>query len=227
MKLEVVGSRGFGPMKAGALVVHTTGSTIVANAKARRADPVEYVRDYYLRPDSPFPHWLVAPDGRVLQFALPTERAAHAAWKPWEQSAYRDGTWRKRWASDYQDAVKVVSITRYTSWVKRWAGVADSPRELLSLVGGESASSPNGCTAGVELLWVPDWPTDAQIDAVAELHYALGFTADRARLGAGLPCPTLLGHDDLSPCRRTNRIGVGWDPGPDFPWARLASKLTG
>jgi N-acetyl-anhydromuramyl-L-alanine amidase AmpD len=189
------------------LVVHTTGSTLVARARAHRADPLEYAVSYYLRPDSYHPHYVCGWDGALVQICDELQVAPHVGMSAADLAAYRSGSWSHR-----IDA---------THWRRAWEHRGfSSPLELYP------GRSPNSVYVGIELLPLEQTGerglrfTIAQHDRVSQLA---GDIAARYLLGHAVG--RWVGHEDVTPVSRWD-AGGGWDPGarratPRFDWAAL------
>lgn len=195
------------------LVVHTTGSGIVEQARRHGADPLEWAVAYYGRPESYCPHYVCGWDGHLVQVVDEEEIALHVGLTPAQHLAYEDGTWRKKIDARH--------------WDEAWPGLR-SPLDL-------SHGSANAVSIGVEMLPVerpvnvdgepvPLWFTDAQHEAIEDL------AADVFGRHAITPARTaLVGHEDVGPLDRWD-AGGGWDPGarrarPRFDWGRVLGSL--
>lgn len=221
------------------IIVHTTGSGIVDTARRAAADPLEFAVSFYTSRDNAFAHYLVGHNGEIVQIAADTEKAWQAAWKSWEQQAYRDGSWITKWARDYADAVVPVPDSFYQSWQDRWNPLGfQSPAGLVDKVAGSKRSQPNSTFCGVELLDAKPF-TPAQYNSLAKLvldlsiRWAIPITYNGVQASppytATLPSPYLLGHEDVCPARRYKRVnratGAGWDPGGHFSWPMLLQRV--
>lgn len=217
-----------------AIVVHTTGSGVVENAKKEGVDPFKFTCDTYQR-GSVYPHYLIGYDGKIVSFCDEARWAAHAAWRDWEADAYASNDWWRKWASDYHDKVVAVEPSFYADWDVRWGerGFA-SPVDLLAASSKNRSSSPNKVAIGVELLDAKPF-TAQQVEALAKLVLDIagryGWPIGSAQTWPW-PNQFVLGHSDIGPCRRWARAkgdkgtvpkaGVAWDPGAVHDlWDRL------
>lgn len=210
------------------IVAHTTGSGAVIKARKRGIDPTEYLISYYSAPGNPAPTYLVGVGGEIIQFASEAEVMPHAGWRPWEMAAYLDGTWRQKWARDYLDDVVAARPNQYSWWDARWHGRRGfiSPDDILAAAGTPAhLRRPNLCSIGVECEWSEVGVEGEQLCALAEL--ILDIVRRRRLMLAKPPCPTLCGHEDVSPCRRVTSTGRPWDPGSHFDWEALGRALAG
>ena len=222
------------------ILVHSTGSGIVESAHTVGADPLEFAISFYTNKKNNFAHYLIGHKGEIVQIAADTEKAWQAAWKPWEEQAYKDRTWVRKWAKDYADNVVSVDIDFYGHWQNRWwfvnefrAEALNSPIDLVTIVSGKT-SSPNATYIGIELLDAKPFHKE-QYDALAKLTIDLGLRWAIPITGnlpgqAFLPNPWLCGHEDLCPARRYKKVkgslvGVGWDPGEHFNWRTLRERI--
>lgn len=191
------------------LVVHTTGSGVVDEAKKKGVDPLEYAVSYYLQPDSYFAHYVVGYDGHIVQIADENERAPHVGFG--NRADYLSGAWEK-----------MVPADLVARWHQRWP-TRKNPACLFP------GPSPNNAFCGVELLplstALPTGSryTEAQEQAVVSLARDI---AVRWSLPAGWQnMSRLVGHEDLSPIDRP-----GWDPGalratPWFRWGVVKAAI--
>lgn len=168
-----------------------------------------------------FGHLLVTPSAHVFELAPVDRLAWHTARLSWH---YKLDSWRELakplgedWARHGRDPAVV-----YDWWDARW-GKAASP---LDLTAGER--SINSISIGVDVLPFPDGTyTDAQVEATARLCAQLC-----AAHGLEPGPRTILGHEDVDPCRRgTVRrgervVGVGWDPGRSWPRERFYDAVA-
>lgn len=214
---KVVAQRGGKPRERPSLIVlHTTGSGVATAEEAakRYSKMVEY------------PHYLIGHAGEVLCFAPENLGAAHVAWRPWERKAYEANTWRTTWAQDYRDARVTVPDTFYGWWDRRWPKLR-SPVALLESAAGTGAT-PNRSSVGIEILDKKPEFTLAQITSAARLildislRWAIPISTDG---NGGLPSRYVLGHEDLCPCRRSNKLGTPWDPGSRMAWGKLTGEI--
>lgn len=200
------------------LCVHTTGSTIVAEAHKEGVPPLEHAVSYYLRPDSYFPNYVCGWRGwrsaELVAICAEDRIALHVGLDAGTITAYNSGEW-----------LRLIDASR---WLAAWPGM----RSPLHLYRG---SSPNRGYIGLELLPLLQPRenglryTDEQHETVAELAADIfarhGLTPERRRVA---------GHEDLSPLgsggqRRWNG-GGGWDPGarravPWFDWTIVYRRL--
>lgn len=206
------------PLRAGRLrtgvvygfVVHTCGESIVDQALARNADPLEHVVAYYQRPDSFFPHYVVGWDGTIVQVCDEGVRAQHVGFS--ERHLFLSGSWENRLTAELVER-----------WHAAWPAFP-SPAALFP------GPSPNDVYVGAEMLPVaPGGPPVAFPGARYTLaqHQAIVLLAADVARRQGFPPgwaagPRLLCHEDLNPLTRTNAAG-GWDPGAlrAEPWFAL------
>lgn len=189
------------------IILHQTGVGLVERARRAGADPEEFAVAYYSQAEA-YPHYLVAPDGSVWAFADEEERTAHAAWTPAERMIYRD--WHGPRAGGGPTGP-------FRWWRRRWALTASSPVTLLLASCG---TTPNLSGIGVEVLHHRPM-SDAAYTSLARLCLDIGLRwAIDLGDGGPLPSPTLLGHADLSPLRRTAR-GRPYDPDLVLDWTEL------
>ncbi len=192
-------------------VLHTTGSSIVDQAREHGVDPLEHVVDYYTDPASFFPHYVIGWDGKIIQIADELERAQHVGFD--ERQHYLDGDW-----------VKYVGPTTLASWRAAWPGVP-SPAALFP------GPSPNNVYVGAEMLPLEETvPEAARPFPRARFSFAqhqaavilARDVADRHGFpGSWSQGARLLGHEDLNPMKRAD-AGGGWDPGAMRPRPQLA-----
>lgn len=201
------------------LVVHTTGSGIVDQARARGVDPLEYAVEYYLRPDAFFPHYVCGWDGSLVQVADEQVKAQHVGFK--ERARYLEIDWETDLPRELADR-----------WRAAWPAFP-SPAHLFP------GPSPNAVYCGVELLplAVGD-PAAAFLGARYTLaqHQAVVLLARDLAERHGWPTnwwagPRLLGHEDVNPIARS-AAGAGWDPGalrsrPWFSWRWVRELAAG
>lgn len=245
----VIASRSAKPrppgVNLGGMVLHTTGSGLLDGARKAKTSPEEFAVAFYSRQSPAYPHYLCAHDGDLYAFAREDRVAPHAGWKAWERAAYTAAQqpWARIWARDFADDRVAVEPSFYAAWDDHWPFW--TPAEMLRVVGGATAQSPNDCTIGVEILAHPSGRfTEAQHRSVARLF------ADCARRNDWLdpaeierdtlPQPWLCGHSDFGPCRRWQRTkadrargvkavpaqGYGWDPGDALDWNILRTLIV-
>lgn len=194
-----------GPIRA--VVVHTTGD-----------QDLDKILRYYQSPDGLQPHYVIAIDGVIRRTVLESFIAWHAAIKPLEARLYQQGygAW-SRWhwplGADAPVHVGEDEFPGYRGWRTRWRDGKSLQSPLDFVTGG----SPNSVSVGIELQATnkPGAFTDAQYDALAALLVDVG-----ERCSVPLDADHVLGHQDISPMRRSTAAG-GWDPGERFNWNRL------
>jgi len=197
------------------VVVHTTGSGVVAKAAALGRPAGDVAIGVYLEPDdpaegiyTPFPHYVIDGLGKIVQICDESMRARHVAITPADREAYLSGAWRGH-----------VSAVGITLWEEAWPGFP-SPSHLYP------GKSVNEVYLGVEL--IPGPAPDASGGLYTAAQYeALGALLEdiEARYEITLGGAHLLGHEDVSPLTRWDG-GGGWDPGarrarPTFDWSKL------
>lgn len=195
------------------LVLHTTGSGIVEQALRCGLVPLDHAVDYYLDPDSYYPHYVIGWDGTIVQIADESVRAPHVGFG--ERALYLSGEWAHE-----------VNETLLALWRAAWPAFP-SPAHLFP------GPSPNNAYVGAELLPLPDAPgalEPAYRGSTFTLaqHQAAALLAIDVGVRQGLPVgwsdgPRLLGHEDLNPIKR-GAVGGGWDPGALRASPRLALR---
>lgn len=193
------------------ILLHTTGSGILALAEKRGWTPDEAAVWTYSQTWMNCAHYLNLQDGTLVQIVSERLIAPHCGVKGWQYTAMKDGTW-----VDYTPPVMLAE------WRKAWPNVK-APTSLYPHVG-----SANADVIGVENVPQPGGTfTDAQYATLR------AFVAERDAFH-GMQIAThknrLLGHEDVNPFYtkdngRADKAG-GWDPGarrpvPKFDWARV------
>lgn len=192
------------------VAVHQTGSGEVENALKHGADPLEYLAEYYLKPDSYCAHYVIGWGGAIIQVVQDDLDAQHIGFLPADRAAFLDGSWEGK-----------VSPDTLRLWKAQWPAFK-SPAHLFP------GPSPNNVFVGMELVPIVDGAnvtpmapgllfTAAQHQACAELAHDI---ATRAQLPSGWQLGNrLLCHEDVNPLERSSKSG-GWDPGflRDQPW---------
>lgn len=196
------------------LCVHTTGGTIVRKARRAGADPLEYALDFYLAPESYFPHyvcgWRGWRGGELVQVCDEGEIALHVGLGRAELTAYRDGSWRKR-----------IDPAR---WDQAWSSFYPMPLRLYP------GTTPNKAYVGLELLPLPEAGADGLYFTPEQHETAAELAGDiLARYALRAARRRICGHEDLNPLTRWDG-GGGWDPGarrarPRFDWSRVLPRL--
>ena len=237
------------------MLVHVTGSGVFTRAKRKHTSAILETVEMY-KHGRVFPDALIGWDGTIYTFtAGDMIRSAHATWRPWERALYakssgwRDNNFSSIWARDYHDRTIGVPAIFYRDWFARWQDAGRyyrSPIEIVEKVGGPRAT-PNATYYGVELLSLPEGivfdTVFSTIDGISYIPMLIALAdlfIEQARKHGWLdptqiepntlPQPWLCGHDDLCPARRwkrSGRGGVGWDPGPKFPWRMLGELICG
>jgi len=190
------------------IVVHTTGSGIVKQARKHGAAPFEYAVAYYLKPESYFAHYVVGYDGQIAQIADEHERATHVGVTTEDREAYLSGAWRKMLPPHLVEL-----------WERCWPG-HKSPAHLYP------GKSVNDCTVGIEVLPVDPPATIRPLRYTRAQHFAVSELCADIAARWGLPSgwhltSRLTGHEDVAPLARcTKKPPAGWDPGAlrDTPW---------
>jgi N-acetyl-anhydromuramyl-L-alanine amidase AmpD len=200
------------------VAVHQTGSSTVEAALKAGANPLEYLADYYLKPDSYSAHYVIGWDGEIVQVVPDDEKAEHIGFLPVDRQAFLDGSW-----------VTHLPASVVALWRAKWPAFK-SPAHLFP------GPSPNNVFVGMELIPIVDGAgvqplepgmlfTQEQHDAAVELAADI---AARAQLPTGWQLGNrLLCHEDVNPLQRTNSHG-GWDPGAlrEQPWFDMTYMRT-
>lgn len=206
---------------------HTTGRGVVEKAAQQRRKPLDIAVEHYTTAGAGFAHYCVGHAGEIVQIAPESEPAWQMGWGKWERDAYR-GTalplgakdWRELWARDYQDKIERVPRTHYAWWDVRWSPAHDSPYSILKAATRLKApAAPNAYFTGIEFLWHPRGITEEQYTAGGNLIADI-FKRRNLALAAP-PNPILLAHEDLCPCRRTDKKSRPWDPGAQVDLEQL------
>lgn len=177
--------------------IHSTGSS----------DPERALRYYETNPEGISPHFVVVPDGSVVQLVKTSHVAYHVGLTADRRRAYQEGL--EAWQRVAKDGtVSAEALPRYAEWIQRWPA-AESPLEL------PCGASPNGKGVGIELACERGKCTPAMYDGLGGLLRGLSAT-----LGVALTKETLLGHSDCDPIARSGPSGLT-DPGPLFDWDQL------
>lgn len=207
----------------GGILLHDTGSGVHALARRGGESAEERTVRFYAGSADRWPDYLVGQ--RVWSFCDESISSAHAAWRPWELAAYRDGTWRTKWAKDYRDSVVAVPRDTYAWWVQRWPGFA-SPLMLLQS-SWNGPASPNRARIGIEMMHdgVDLALVGRLVADILRRHSPLSVDEVHDMLASGRQHALVCGHEDLSPCRRTTKSGRPWDPGA-VDWAAIAAGMT-
>jgi len=195
--------------------IHTTGVGVLS---AR--DPVARALELYTTKSNPFPHYVLAPEGDLIQVAAESVCSWHAGIAADERKAYANGSWLRQ-----------VGRAALSRWRLEFPGMA-SPIDLID------GNDPNQAYISIELipqadatfldcqyeilsLWVRDvWERhDLPQHNKWEGPPIVGHWIKMRRAGR------LVGHEDVEPLTRWNRAG-GWDPGalravPRFDWNKL------
>lgn len=206
--------------------IHTTGDGIPAAAAKTGEDLLDVATRTYSNMGTVGPHYTVAPDGRVAQFAKPELVRHHAGLEPEQRRSFLDGHWE-------EDANRI--DRKVVAWWKaRWPTVK-SPANLYP------SKSANVDYIGIELIPAgryiqgKGWTFDLryskpgfdkqrfsveQYKALADLLVDLAkqFNIDYSQDGR------LVGHEDLNPYTRP-----GWDPGDynqTFSWGMVKGLIA-
>lgn len=205
------------------LVVHMTGSSIVARAVDNGRDPFEECKRYYTE-KATSSHYLLGYDGRILQQTDEHLRVGHVGVSGAERRAYLDGDW----LDDFPDDLVAL-------WREHWPGYK-TPQHLFA------ARSINDCSVGVEMppcgRYVGgEWTALEGVDRWKKTRHTFQQHVGVALLavdvatrwswpdewwmdpGGGPRAPRLPGHEDLDLYGRSKN-GQGWDPGGlrRWPW---------
>lgn len=207
------------------LAVHQTGESIVTQALSHKADPLEYVINYYLQPDSYYPHYVIGYDGTIAAVCDEETKALHIGFQPEDRQAYLSGDWTDKLP---QALVEL--------WQQHWPGVK-SPAHLFP------GPSPNNVYVGVEMLPIADgvnavpasWVaqgryTKEQHQAVVSLAKDLASRYNFANTLKWWLTGKLVCHEDVNPIQRSTKSpAAGWDPGAlranpwfDMDWVRMS-----
>lgn len=197
------------------LMVHTTGRGIIKRARKLNTTPLEAAVALYTEIGQPFAHYVMDQDGTIIQIADEREAAWHAGIPAAQRKLYGSGKWREK-----------VPTRPYVYWLEHWGLVHKklSPTDLYP------TASPNQAYVGIEL--IPNRRatfSEAQYRSLSE--FGREFFVERHKIvsvfpGMGpLPTPRFLGHEDVEPLERWEKVG-GWDPGalrakPRFDWSRI------
>lgn len=209
----------------GGIILHDTGSGVLKLARRKGESVEQRTARFYAGSADAWPDYLVG--GMVQAFGDDGIASAHAAWRPWEIAAYRDGSWRTKWAKDYRDAVVAVPRENYAWWVERWQSIGyASPLSIITSA-WNGPLSPNRARIGIEMLH-----DGADLALVGRLvadilrrHAPSAIEDVHAVLAKGRPHGLVCGHEDVSPCRRTTKTGRPWDPG-DIDWSAIAAGMA-
>lgn len=217
--------------------MHTTGSSIVEQAKRLKVDPEAFAVDFYLHAEGKYPHYLIAHDGSLYSFCDELKMAAHAAWSEVERGLYGSiaNDWHLYWIDTLRGSTvaKEVPAVFYKAWRERWP--YHTPVDLLRQITETPDNGPNYCTIGVELLDAKPF-TWEQHDMLARLFVDIcarhGLLDPKQIEPRTLPQPWLCTHSDVSPMRRWQRrkdgSGFPWDCRTDqLDWRLLESLLRG
>jgi hypothetical protein len=205
------------------LVVHTTGGGLPASAKDKRIYHTVRAVDYYSQ--SHGCHyvngWRGVAGGDLLQVANEREQANGVGVGDQRRSIDQG-----RFENDLPAAV-------FAQWQARWPGV-EHPLRLLP-----GTRTANSCYVHVECVPCVFHHGGRLITEATPMRPGLRFTQAQHEAVARLACdiarrngwplqetwwrsPRLLGHEDLTPYNRHDKVG-GWDPGgmraaPYFEW---------
>ena len=205
------------------LVVHTTGGGLPASAKDKRIYHTVHAVDYYSQ--SHGCHyvngWRGVAGGDLLQVANEREQANGV------------GVGDQRRSIDQGRFEKDLPAAVVAQWRARWPGV-EHPLRLLP-----GTRTANSCYVHVECVPCVFHHDKRLITDATPMRPGLRFTQAQHEAVALLACdiarrngwplhetwwrtPRLLGHEDLTPYNRHDKVG-GWDPGgmratPYFDW---------
>lgn len=192
---------GHGLLSPFGFMVHTTGDGPPSEAAAQNIDPLDVAIAKY-KAMTEGPHFVIGPEGLIVQVRQLTEVAYHVGVHADERRDFLSGAWTSR--GDLK-----VGVARW--WRARWPNVR-SPQHLYP------TERPNHAYIGIENVpagtgspWVQRWGqglvgrfTPAQYLANAALVFKLApdFGVDVHKAGR------VVGHEDINPLTRP-----GWDPG--------------
>jgi hypothetical protein len=193
------------------IVVHTTGSGVIAQAQnAGKTKPEEIARfacEFYARSgNNVSTHLLVDWEGKVWQILPLTVDGWHSGWDPKLRELYKSSEWQK-WSRPVNGVLEQKAPEgNYSLWKSLFPG-KKSPADLLPA----GASSPNKGSISIDLLARPykqTWTTE-QLSA---LHKTIKEVSDMMGSKAVYP------HSYLDPVTRmTQKVGSkiiekAWDP---------------
>jgi N-acetyl-anhydromuramyl-L-alanine amidase AmpD len=196
----------------GAVVLHSTGQT-----------DLDKVLRYYTSPKGLQPHWLVSVAGIAYRIVDENTVAYHASFVDQEKELYAKGfaEWSHwRWLETQRKAIRESGpCPAYAEWRTVWPTL-ESPLDLAA-----TGARPNSVSIGIEL----EEPTkkerteDKYTEAQYEMLYGLlGLICHRHDIPRDRH--HILGHQDISPMRRSDDKRGGWDPGP-INWDRLFAGI--
>jgi N-acetyl-anhydromuramyl-L-alanine amidase AmpD len=190
-----------------AVVLHATGTV-----------DLDKILSWYSSPRGTPPHYFIAESGLIRQFADESLVAYHAKAPAAEFDLYRQGyaVWsRFVWTGDDKPPRELASEwSGYRFWRDQWCSQGyQSPLEFVT------RGKPNLRSIGIEMQSLarptPHVFNDAQYRALAAL---LADINDRQKIP--LDRTHVLGHQDVSPLRRSREAG-GYDPGLAFSYNKL------
>ena len=129
---------GHGPHNRYGTMIHTTGDGPPSRAHKRQTSPLQEALDYYTKV-STGPHFVVGPEGRIVQLRSTREVAWHCKQPGDDRDAYFDGTWEAK-----------VGPKLAAWWHSRWPGYL-SPAHLYP------SRYPNEDYFGIEVVPAGTW----------------------------------------------------------------------
>lgn len=213
------------------IVIHVTGT-----------DNYEVVKNRFLHVVSV--HYLVKPDGEIVQFVRDKDRAWHAGISSYVRRLYDKGTgeWKKylryfNWFKGYKDGSVYVdadlNITtdqtkkalvmtpdgspwrHYDFWDTRHDSSMVYPINYLA------DKDPNNYSIGIELLTYGGKDSSA---FTPQMYKGLAMLVRDLCLKYDIPVDRfhIVGHEDVNPVERW-----GWDPGEGFNWGDFILAVRG
>ena len=202
-----------------AVVVHTTGSGIVAKALKKSLDPQEYAAKYYAGKRSFSSHYLVghdfSRDDAIIGTVPENLVSYHSGMNKHRRAIYKKGksVWPRYKKVDgaFVDGGK--HLPHYEDWLDRWPNL-DSPNDLIP------GTSINYRTIGVDFLA----PEPGEKHSELQTRWVASLISDiLERTGLKIERKTVLRHSDVDPLTRSTRRG-GWDP-PAYVFRNLCDLL--
>lgn len=205
--------------------VHTSGRGVLAEAKKEGITPVEWALNYYASKAFSC-HYFADYEGQLYQFTPDDRKVPSVGVEGWQRELFLSG----KWSSDTR-----LNATTVSRWLERWYQQDKRFRSPTHLFPGPSA---NGVYINLELLPLPTVNeegllyTEAQHRLVAQLAIDLQKRHGWPAWPEHLPCPRLLGHEDLDAYDRWEKKSGGYDPGslrarPWFSWQKVAGAMKG
>lgn len=201
--------------KVQAVMIHTTGSGLIANALKAGKDVLAYYAAYYARADAYASGSVVGWEGKVVGTVPDNLIAYHAGVSKTYRAIYAKGTavWRRHVLENGKLVDKGVPQPHYEDWLARWPTLK-SPLDLLTGPG------VNSVTIGLDLLA----PVAGAQHGETQLQKMAALIREIAgRQGIVVKKETVLRHSDIDPFSRSTSRG-GWDP-PRSAFERLCTIL--